>query len=94
LHPVWPTIELHAKRLDRVASQQAGSLLEVVAGHHGDALALTIPLAEPGKSLRALLEGEAVRYYWVHEFEAEDACLDEDRVDLGVYRLLAESAAQ
>ncbi len=94
LHPVWPTIELHAERLDRLYRQQAGVRFDVAAGKHGPALAVHIALAEPGTELRVFLEGEEARYYVVRDGELLAADPGEPNVDRGVYLLLAELAAQ
>ncbi len=94
LHPIWPTIERHAERLDRLARQQARVTFEVVDGKEGMALAVVIPLAEPGDAVRVVLEGDEVRYF----VEREDKLLavdpHEDHVDQGVYLLLAELASR
>jgi proteasome lid subunit RPN8/RPN11 len=94
LHSLWPTIELHAERLDRLCCQQAVVRFEVVSGHEGPALAVILSLAEPGHALRVLLEGKTVRYYWVRDGEILKVGMDDDYVDRGVYLLLAELAAQ
>jgi hypothetical protein len=94
LHPIWPTIEAHADRLDRLARQQAGVVFEVVPSTDGMALAVTIPLAEPGDAVRVLLEENEVRYFVRRGDKLLAADPHEDRVDQGVYLLLAELAAQ
>src|SRR5262249_43397243 len=94
LHCVWPTIEAHAERLDRLCQQQAGVRFEVVSGTQGPALAVTIPLAEAGRAIRVVLEQKAGRYYLLGDGEPLQAELHEARVDRAVYLLLAELAAQ
>jgi hypothetical protein len=94
LHPVWPTIEAHAERLDRLARQQAGVAFEVAPGTEDLALAVTIPLAEPGDAIRVLLEGNEVRYFVRRGDQLMTVDPHEERVDQGVYLLLAELAAQ
>lgn len=93
LHYVWPTIETFAEQLERLYRQQAGITFEVVAGRHGSALSMSIPLAEPNHQVRVLVEGKEVRYFLVRdgEFFAHESA--EERVDRGVYLLLAELAA-
>ena len=93
LHSIWPTIEAHAERLDRLSRQQAKVAFDVVNGQAKPALAVTIPLAEPGDAIRVLLEGHEVRYYLVRGGDVRAADLDENRIDQGVYLLLAELAA-
>jgi hypothetical protein len=94
LHSVWSVIEAHADRLDRLCRQQAGVTFEVAAGAHGPALAVEVPLAEPGSTIRVLLEDQEVRYYLVHDGEPLLADPHEARIDRAVYLLLAELAAQ
>jgi len=94
LHAVWTTIETHADRLDRLARQQAGVTFEVVAGPEGTALAVTVPLAEPGNAIRVLLEEKEVCYLLERGGEVLAADPHETRVDQGVYLLLAELASQ
>lgn len=94
LHAVWPTIEHRAEQLERIYRQQAGTSFAVIQGTNGPALSMTIPLAEPKESVRVLLEGKAVRYYLTRAGDLFEADSDLDRVDRGVYLLLAELAAQ
>jgi proteasome lid subunit RPN8/RPN11 len=95
LRPVWPTLELHAERLDRLARQQAGVRFEVMPGKAGEALAVIIPLAEPGDAIRVLLEGKEITYFLVRAGEVLAVDPQQSaQVDQGVYLLLAELAAQ
>jgi len=93
LHQIWTTIEAHAERLERLASQQAKLHFAVVPGEQGLHLAVSIPLAEPGNSIRVLLMKECVRYFLQSKDKLEESSLDEIRVDRGVYLILAELAA-
>jgi hypothetical protein len=93
LHHVWSEIEEHAEPLDRLRRQQIGTRFEVVRGKQGPALALTMPLAEPQTALRVLLEGEQVHYYLLRNGEPLLAEPGTNRVDRGVYLLLAELAS-
>jgi proteasome lid subunit RPN8/RPN11 len=93
LRPVWPLVEEHADRLDRLARQMARVTFDVAPGRDGTALAVTVPLADPGQAVRILLEGKEVRYYLVREGGLLAADLRETRVDQGLYLLLAELAS-
>jgi proteasome lid subunit RPN8/RPN11 len=94
LHSVWAAIEAHADRLDRLCRQQAGVTFEVVQGEHRPWLAINVPLAEPGDALRVALTEKEVHYFLLKGGDLLEAdCLDE-RVDRGIYLLLAELAAQ
>ena len=63
-------------------------------GYHGPALAVNLALAEPGSSLRLILERKEVRYYVVRGDELLAVDPRETQVDRGVYLLLAELTAQ
>ena len=94
LHPVWSMIEAHAEPLDRLCRQQAGVTFQVVSGLYGPALAVNLALAEPGSSLRLVMERKEVRYYLVRGDELLVVDPQESQVDRGVYLLLAELAGQ
>ncbi len=94
LRSVWPAIEAHAERLDRVFRQQAGATFEVVPADTGSALAMTLPLAEPDSLLRVLIKENEVRYYLIRNGDVLEADSREAQVDRAVYLLLAELAAQ
>ena len=94
LHALWPALEEHAARIDRLCCQQAGVRFEVVEDDLGPGLVMTIPLATPGDAVRVLIRTKEVRIYVVqggevYEVDHADACLDRS-----VYLLLAELAAR
>jgi proteasome lid subunit RPN8/RPN11 len=93
LHPLWSTVEMHAERLDRLARQQVGVTFGVEAGKSGPELTVQIPLAEPGDAVRVLLREQEVRYFLLHDGQVQPEPQTEERVDRGVYLLLAELAA-
>ena len=92
LRPVWPLIEAHAERLDRLVRQQANVTFAVVPGRKAPALAVNLPLTE-SHSVRVLLEGKEVRYYLEREGQLFQAEIGDVPVDQGVYLMLAELAA-
>jgi hypothetical protein len=92
LHGVWVAIETHAEPLDRLYRQQAKVRFEVVNGEHGAALAVEVPLADPGTAIRVVLEGKQIRYLVRRKGELFEATSSEPRIDRGVYLLLAELA--
>jgi proteasome lid subunit RPN8/RPN11 len=94
LRPVWGQVEEYAERLDKLARQQARVAFGVLPGRKESALAVEIPLADPGQAVRILLEGKEVRYYLVRDGESFAAEIGEVRVDQGFYLLLAELAAR
>jgi proteasome lid subunit RPN8/RPN11 len=92
LHPIWPVLEEHADQLERLYRQQAGVRCELTES--GEGLAVTVPLAEPGQHLRVLLSKKGVQYFLVRDGELLAASCCEERVDRGVYLLLAALAGQ
>ena len=52
-------------------------------------LAVEVALAEPGTAVRVVIRGEQSRYYVVRNGELFAADISEERVDRGVYQLLA-----
>jgi hypothetical protein len=94
LHSVWMTIEHYADQLDRLCRQQAGVAFGVVDSPEGPALGVEVKLATPGEVLRVVLSGKEARYYLLRGDELLTVDPDEDRVDRGVYLLLAELAGQ
>jgi proteasome lid subunit RPN8/RPN11 len=94
LHPIWMTIERYADQLDRLCRQQAGVAFRAVEGPDGPALGVEVKLAEPGELLRLVIRGKEAQYYLVRGDELLAVDPDEERVDRGVYLLLAELAGQ
>lgn len=95
LRPVWDELEANAGRLDRLARQLAKVRFDVAPGHAKPALAVTVPLPDDdGRAVRVELEGKAVRYRLLTPGGPLAADLHEDRVDVGVFLLLSELAAQ
>jgi hypothetical protein len=94
LRPLWPVIEEHAERLDRLVRQQAQVRFEVVVGRRAPALSVAFPLAANGDAVRVLLEDKEVRFYVERNGETVAADLGDVRVDQGFYLLLAELAGR
>jgi proteasome lid subunit RPN8/RPN11 len=92
LHAVWPVLERHAERLERLCQQQAGLRVEPASAAEGPGLLVTVPLAREGSSVRVLLSESGVRYLVEREGKVSAADLDDPLIDRGVYRLLAELA--
>jgi proteasome lid subunit RPN8/RPN11 len=94
LHPLWPALEEHAERIDRLYRQQAHLTFEVAMEHRGPALVLNLPLAEPDHAVRVLVRNKEVRYLvrLGDDLLEVDHC--DDCIDRGVYLLLAELAAR
>lgn len=92
LHLAWPVLEAHAAGLDRLFRQLSGVSLEGVPGRPEPTLALNVKLAEPGDSLRVLLERERIQYIVNRE---GDLCAVEPQasgLERALYLILAELA--
>jgi proteasome lid subunit RPN8/RPN11 len=94
LHPLWPTLEAHAERIDRLYRQLAGVRFEVASDEWGPALILTVPLATAGEAVRVVVRRKDVRYYLVRGEEVFEVQHRDEYVDRGVFLLLAELAAR
>src|SRR5262249_31258801 len=94
LHSVWPVVETHAERLERLFRQQAGVTFEVAEGKKGPELVVNVPLSEPQHAVRVALRGKDVQFSLRRGAEITAADCPDERVDRGVYLLLAELAAQ
>jgi hypothetical protein len=93
LHTVWPTLERHADRLERLYKQQSNLRFEVLADDD-PGLLLTLPLAANGDAVRVILRHKSVHYYLQKEGQVLEVDLTDDYVDRGVYLLLAELAGR
>jgi len=94
LHALWPALEEHAARIDRLCRQQAGVRFEVVEDDLGPGLVMSIPLAMPGDAVRVLLRTKEVRFYVVQGGEVYEVDHADASLDRSVYLLLAELAAR
>jgi hypothetical protein len=94
LHEVWPIVEAHAERLERLFCQQAGMACDVAASAGSKALVVTVPLAEPNSAVRVLLRPKEVRYFVVRDGDVFAVDGPSEHIDQGVYLLMAELAAQ
>jgi hypothetical protein len=94
LHILWPTVEHHAERLDRLARQQANVSFEIVDEGGGPELGVIIPLSEPYEYLRVFLRDKKIRYVVARAGQIMAVEQYEPTVDRGVYLLLAELASK
>lgn len=93
LRPVWPAIEAHADRLDRLA-RMLKLRFEPLAPQADESgiLSVQIPLDVPDRQIRVWLQEEEVRYFLHLGDQVLAVDLEENRVDVGVYLLLSELA--
>jgi proteasome lid subunit RPN8/RPN11 len=90
LHPLWDVIEEHAEALERLCAQQAKANFEVLTRPDGKALALTLPLVEPGTALKVLLDRRETQYLVQERSGLTSVDPEEPRLDRAVYLILAE----
>jgi proteasome lid subunit RPN8/RPN11 len=93
LRQVWTELEKHAERLERLVRQLNHVSFEVVDGVAKPALAMDIPLADSGRSLRTLMEGADVRYLLCTPDGDMIAEISDPCVDRAVFTILAELAS-
>lgn len=95
LRAVWPVIEAQADRLDRLARQQSNVKFAIVRENDQSAVVVHVPLAEPGRAIRAIVEAKSVKFLYEADGELFQADLPAGtEPDRGVYLLLAELAAR
>ncbi len=94
LHSVWSVVETHAERLERLFKQQVGVTFEVRQSEFGFELIVNVPLSEPQHAVRVALAEKGVKFFLKQGDELVEADCPDERVDRGVYLLLAELAAK
>jgi proteasome lid subunit RPN8/RPN11 len=94
LHGIWTVLEEHAAALDRLYCQQAGLNCQVIEEEGRPVLAVNVPLAEKGDSVRVLLGEEEPRYLVSRGGRVFQVDPEAKGLDRGVYLLLAELAVR
>ena len=94
LHAVWPIMEIHAGRLDRLFRQLTNVTLEAVPGASRPLLALNVKLAEPGESLRVVMDRQTIQYYVSRQSEVSAVEPGESNIESALYKILAELASR
>jgi proteasome lid subunit RPN8/RPN11 len=94
LHPLWPALEAHAERIERLCRQQTGVRFEMVEDEWGLGLALVLPLAERDHAIRVLVRSKEVRYYVILAGDVFEIENPDPAMDRAVYLLLAELAGR
>jgi len=92
LHGVWHEIEEHALELERLFRQQRGIKFDVLQSAEKPGLSITIPVAGPEGAVQVVIKDHICRYYVLRDGDILLADCEEERVDRGVYLLLAELA--
>jgi hypothetical protein len=92
LHAAWPTLEAHADRLDNLLQQLARCQVAALPGSPGPGLLLKVPLPD-GRGVGVALRGEEARYLLFENGEPREVEAPDERLDRGVYLLLARLSA-
>ncbi|HLW65821.1 MAG TPA: Mov34/MPN/PAD-1 family protein [Gemmataceae bacterium] len=92
LRTVWPILEEHGDRLDRLAQQIAKVSFEVIHDEQHSSLAMNVVLPGADRKLRAVLGKKEILYFLVRDGAVLAADLRDPYVDRGIYRLLADVA--
>lgn len=91
---VWGEVEAHATRLEALAQALQRVRFAVQPGEHKPALVMMLPLPGAGdRELQIRMEGQGVRYFLLTRDGPLAANFHEQRVDVGVFTMLAELAA-
>jgi hypothetical protein len=93
LHELWPVLEAHAARLERLYRQLVGVRFEVIADEWGPGLIVVVPLVESGDAVRLVLRNKEIRYYVERGGHLLEVDPGGESVDRAVFLLLAELAA-
>jgi hypothetical protein len=93
LHSVWHEIEEHALELERLYRQQVGVSFDALQSAEKPGLSIRIPVADPKGAIRVIIKDEICRYYFERNGDIYLVDCVEERVDRGVYLLLAEMAS-
>jgi proteasome lid subunit RPN8/RPN11 len=91
LHAVWPALEVHAARLERVWQQLTRLRFEIRAVGKENVLQVCLSVGD-AEELRVLLQPKQVTYALWRKGELFVSSLQEPAVDRGIYLLLAELA--
>jgi len=90
LRAVWTELETQAGRLLRLAGQLVRVQFDVIEGSTKAALVCDVPLPDQGRVIRVVMEGKDVRYLLIDGEQVQMAQFRDDRVDRGVFAMLAE----
>jgi hypothetical protein len=92
LHAAWPTLEAQASRLERLLQQLAHCQVEALNVEPGPGLLLRVPLPD-GRMIGVILRGPQARYLLFDHDEPREVEAPDERIDRGVFLLLARLSA-
>jgi len=92
LHVVWDAMEVHASEIDKVLAQQSKATCAITQAASGHQLTLSIPLAGTAGKILVFIFKDKVQYFFEKNEQLFAVDIQEDKVDRGVYLVLAELA--
>ena len=90
LHVVWDAMETHAGEIEKVLAQQTKATCGITQGAAGHQLTLSIPLAGSSGKIIVFIFKDKVQYFFEKNEQLFAVDIQEDKVDRGVYLVLAE----
>jgi hypothetical protein len=90
LHVVWDAMETHAGEIEKVLAQQTKATCGITQGAAGHQLTLSIPLAGSAGKIIVFIFKDKVQYFFEKNEQLFAVDIQEDKVDRGVYLVLAE----
>ncbi len=90
LHVVWDAMETHAGEIEKVLAQQSKATCGITQGAAGHQLTLSIPLAGSAGKIIVFIFKDKVQYFFEKNEQLFAVDIQEDKVDRGVYLVLAE----
>lgn len=92
LHVVWDALEVHACEIEKVLVQQSKATCSITKATSGHQLTLSIPLAGSACKILVFIFKDKVQYFYEKNEQLFAVDIHEDKVDRGVYLVLAELA--
>ena len=92
MHVVWDAMEVHASEIEKVLAQQSKASCAITKSASGHQLTLSIPLAGSAGKILVFIFKDKVQYFFEKNEQLFAVDIQEDKVDRGVYLVLAELA--
>ncbi len=92
LHYVWDAMEIHAGEIEKVLAQQAKASCGITQGPKGHQLTISIPLAGTAGKILVFIFKDKVQYFFEKNEQLFEVDILEEKIDRGVYLVLAELA--
>lgn len=90
LHVVWDAMEMHAAEIEKVLIQQSKASCSITKTDCGHRLTLSVPLAGIAGKILVFIFKDKVQYFFEKNEQLFAVDIQEDKVDRGIYLVLAE----